>query len=125
MTASATALARHQETLIADVYSKSVAPVPRISAVRLLPVRQQPSPCKRDKVSRVPGADVARFLRKVGKKDQLVAVARAEGNGAVLWLAPVEEPEEISEEERFAEETAKVRKRCDRIRPTMRAIVSK
>ena len=43
----------------------------------------------------------------------------------MLRLAPVEEPEEISEEERFAEEAAKVRKRWDRINPTMMAIVSK
>jgi hypothetical protein len=51
--------------------------------------------------------------------------ARAEGDGLVLRPTPVEEAQEISEEERLAEEAAKVRKRWDRISPTMMAIVSR
>jgi hypothetical protein len=51
--------------------------------------------------------------------------ARAKGDGLVLRPTPVEEAQEISEEERLAEEAAKVRKRWDRISPTMMAIVSR
>lgn len=43
----------------------------------------------------------------------------------MLRPTPVEEAQEISEEERLAEEAAKVRKRWDRISPTMMAIVSR